>query len=92
MQGVHLLLLIFIYKPQLLTFLQVRWMTSFGVASYSTYLIHQNIGVVIIRYFRDSNFVYVIPLLLMVISLFFGYLSFNLVEKKIGKFLKKHSF
>lgn len=81
-----------INQSKILTFLENKLLIKIGVASYFLYLIHENIGVLLInklgRYFSPIEFVW--PLLIIatlcVISIFYTYK----VEKKMNIFLKKY--
>lgn len=88
---VLLLFLLFLYKPQLLAFLANKVLVRIGIASYSIYLIHQHVGVVIINrlspYFGSWNFV--IPVLLMLLLALFGVMSYKYLEYPLGKQLHK---
>ncbi|MET3112967.1 peptidoglycan/LPS O-acetylase OafA/YrhL [Pedobacter sp. CG_S7] len=91
---VLLLFLLFLYKPQLLAFLANKVLVKVGIASYSIYLIHQYVGVVVINrlspYFGSWNFV--IPMLLMLGLSFFGVMSYKYLEYPLGKQLHKLVF
>lgn len=90
---VFLMIVIFIVfslKSRYLKFLAIKPITSVGVASYSLYLIHENIGVLFInRYanvFGDYDFLF--PLLVILLMITFSLVSFSYIEKPIGRFLK----
>ncbi|MGV0923096.1 acyltransferase family protein [Empedobacter tilapiae] len=85
---------IFLYKNHWLNFLGGNLIAKLGRSSYSIYLIHQMIGVLIIirvsPYFGENN--WIIPIALIVLSLVFGLFSFKYLEKPIGKMLQNILF
>lgn len=84
---VMLVFLVFLYFPEYLSFLGNKLFRKVGVASYSIYLIHQNVGVLSINklsyYF--GNFNWIIPILLIVLFSIFGILSYKYLENPLGK-------
>lgn len=84
---VMLIFLTFLYFPKYLSFLGNKLFGKVGVASYSIYLIHQNVGVLSINklsyYFGDFN--WLIPILLIVLFSVFGILSYKYLENPLGK-------
>lgn len=86
-----LLLLIFAFYSQSLNFLAVKPLTNIGIASYSLYLIHESIGVLLIHkygsYFYRFDFLF--PLFIIVIMMIYSLYSYKYIEKPIGLFLKK---
>jgi len=82
-------LLLFIYKPQYLSFLSTKFISKLGVASYSIYLIHQNAGVLLINKLSGVLQGYNILAGLLAIVLFcsFGLVSYKYIESKLGKYL-----
>jgi len=86
------LFLLFIYKEEYLSFFKWRLFTSVGLVSYSLYLIHENIGVVLINKITDFTgvnfFIYVLPLLVSALFFAFSIILFNVYEKPVDKFLK----
>jgi peptidoglycan/LPS O-acetylase OafA/YrhL len=89
--GIVAMFLLFIFAPQFLDWLNLKPLIAVGVSSYSLYLIHEFIGVLLIHkyanYFGKFNFIF--PILLIVSFMFLCYLSYNYVEQPIGKFLKQ---
>ena len=94
MAFIYGLLILFIYKPDLLSFLGNRFFSKLGLISYSVYLIHQNIGVLIINkfsiYLGNSN--WLIGILLIFLFFLFGVGSYKYLETPISKYLKKLMF
>ena len=82
-------LLLFIYKPQYLSFLSTKFISKLGVASYSIYLIHQNAGVLLINKLSGVLQGYNILSGLLAIVLFcsFGLVSYKYIESKCCKYL-----
>lgn len=64
-----------------------RLFTKIGAASYSLYLIHENIGVLLINRFAGywGAYAYLFPLLVMVAMIVFSLYHFRFIEKPIGK-------
>jgi peptidoglycan/LPS O-acetylase OafA/YrhL len=80
----------FLNTPRILNFLTKPIIQKIGVASYSIYLIHENIGLLIINklsiFFGNLN--WVIPIILIFLFSIFGILSFKYLENPIGRRLK----
>ncbi len=80
----------FVYIPNVLSFLEHKSLTKAGESSYFLYLIHENIGILIIysigQYFLPFGFILPLLLIICFVSLCIYYTS-N-IEKKIGDWLK----
>jgi peptidoglycan/LPS O-acetylase OafA/YrhL len=87
-----LLLLVFIYFPKSLKWISFKPLTSIGLASYSLYLIHENIGVLLINKYANSlgNYNFLFPVLLMILLMYFCYLGYKYIEKPLTNYLKVH--
>jgi len=87
------LFLLFIYKQEYLAVFKWKFFTSIGLVSYSLYLIHENIGVVMINKITDytgtSLFTYLLPLLVSALFFLFSSMLFNVYEKPVDKYLKQ---
>lgn len=86
--GVFTLFYLFIYDK--LKFLAIKPLTFLGVISYPLYLIHQNVGFIIIRYLRQ--YVQSEIWLLLGVTLFvilFAWVIMKYLEKPMQTFLKK---
>jgi peptidoglycan/LPS O-acetylase OafA/YrhL len=73
-------------------FLSLKPLTMVGVSSYSLYLLHQNIGVTLIRFFSKTLSLGVAASVVLAIAvgvtlISFSYLLFQLYEKKANKYL-----
>lgn len=85
------LFVILIVNPKVLNFLENKILQRIGVSSYFLYLIHENIGVLIINkygvFFTNYEFIFPLGLILFfaVISVFYTY---N-IEKLMNNYLKK---
>ncbi len=88
---VLLIYLIFIYKPEYLSFLTNKYICRLGVASYSLYLIHYHIGAATIKqiYKYLGKEVYIIPVFIMLLACSFALLSYKYLETPISNVLKK---
>ena len=86
--------LIFLYKNNWMNFLGVKFLSELGKSSYSVYLIHQMIGVLIIIKLSPffSRFNWIIGVLLIFLFFLFGLLSYKYLEKPLGKKLHKILF
>jgi len=75
--------LLFIYKPEYLSFLSGRLLSKVGVASYSIYLIHEFNGYLILNRLAPSfqSYNWVIPVFVIVLSTLFAILSYKNLEK-----------
>ena len=90
----YLILMSFIYKPNLINFLGNKFFGKLGLVSYSVYLIHQNIGVLIINKISNylGNYSWLIAIILIIIFFLFGLLSYKYLETSISKLLKNVMF
>lgn len=81
---------LFVYKPQMLSIFENKLLIRIGVSSYFLYLIHQNIGVLIIYYFGKYFLPvgFVLPLMLMVFMTIISILYSENIDKKINKWLR----
>lgn len=88
--STFILLLLFVYKPTVIKFLGGKWFSKIGIASYSIYLLHQNIGVLSINrlspFFNDFN--WIIGLAVFILISLFGVYSYNYLEVPLGKKLR----
>lgn len=84
------LFFIFIYSPWSLKILKTAPVTSIGLASYSLYLIHENIGVLFIHKYAETfgELSGLFPLLLIVAFMLFSWYLFRFVERPLGIYLK----
>lgn len=88
------LLLLFIYRPKVINFLGNKIISKVGIASYSIYLIHENIGVLLINklsyLLKDSN--WILGILIFVLMCLFGVYSYKYLEVPFGKKIKSLAF
>lgn len=88
------LLLLFIYRPGVINFLGGKSISKVGIASYSIYLIHQNIGVLLINklsyLFNDLN--WILGILILVPLSLLGVYSYKYLEVPFGKKIKSIVF
>jgi len=82
-----------IYKKKYLFFLERPILKRIGVISYAIYLIHEDIGVLLInkygKYLGDWSMLS--PFIMIIIVTAFAELSYRFYEKKAASFLKKAS-
>lgn len=80
-----------IYFPKILSFINNKVLVQIGISSYFLYLIHENIGVLIINRWGTTfaGIEFILPILIIlflaIISIFYTFR----IEKKINNFLKK---
>jgi peptidoglycan/LPS O-acetylase OafA/YrhL len=88
--GMLALFFAFIYRPRWLSLLESRLFLQIGVASYAIYLLHENIGVLLIHswagYFSPVGFV--LPLLLICFFCIVCILYTQTLEKHVADWLK----
>ena len=81
----------FLYNQKLLGFLTNSLFQKIGIASYSIYLLHQNIGILLLskldRFFGKINFI--LPLIIILGFSYIGILLYNNFEKPFGNYLKR---
>lgn len=84
-----LLFLIFILRPESFNFLKRSFFVNLGISSYFLYLIHEYIGVLIIKKTVSLFYPYsfIAPILMIVIFIFSSIFYFKFIEKKISKFI-----
>jgi peptidoglycan/LPS O-acetylase OafA/YrhL len=86
-----ILFIVLIYYPKLIIFLENKILLKIGVSSYFLYLIHENIGVLMIYKYGGflKAYEFIIPLvfiiILIAISIFYTYT----IDRKINNYLKK---
>lgn len=84
----------FLYNQKILFFLTIPLIQKIGIASYSIYLLHQNLGVLFIYkfyiLFGKANFV--LPILLIFLFFIFGFFIYKYFEKPFENLLKKKLF
>ncbi|KEY18779.1 acyltransferase family protein [Kaistella antarctica] len=91
---IYSLLMLFIYKPNKIRFLGNTFISKLGVVSYSVYLIHGHIGVLVINKFSWilGNYNWIIGVVLIGLFFLFGIFSYKFLEKPISTILKKIMF
>ncbi|SHN69427.1 hypothetical protein SAMN05444395_10574 [Flavobacterium fryxellicola] len=84
------LLLLFIYRHTLINLLDNKSVSKVGIASYSIYLLHQNIGVPTINklshLFNDLN--WMLGILILSLLYLFGIYIYKYLEVPFGKKIK----
>jgi len=88
--AILLLFFLFIYFPKILTFLGTPMIAEIGVASYAIYLVHENIGVLLIHvyagYFSPHEFIF--PLIVMALLILISIIYTRTVDNLISAYLK----
>jgi len=85
------LFLLMIYQKKYLSFLQKPFFTRIGLISYSIYLIHEDIGILLINKYGKylGDFSPLSPFIVIGIVTCFAELSYRFYEKRAGVFLKR---
>lgn len=82
-------IIFFLLSFHKLSFINNKIFIFFGSISYALYLVHQNIGYIILNYLKNNNIAYNFSLLIaMSISILLASIITFLFEKRIIKFLK----
>ena len=89
-----LLFTVLIYYPRRIHFLENNLFIKIGVSSYFLYLIHENIGVLIIYKYGGffKTYVFIFPLVLIIFLIAVSILYTYTIDKKINNYLKKKFF
>lgn len=89
--GMLVLFAVFILFHNKLSFLAIKPITSIGIASYSLYLIHEPIGILLINKYAGlfGKLDFLFPFLVILLLIFFSLFSFRYIEKPVGVLLKK---
>lgn len=87
---IMLLFFAFIYFPKQLSLFENKTLTNIGESSYFTYLIHDDIGVLIIYSFGNLflPYGYILPLLMIVLMIVLSKLYTDTIDSKISRWLK----
>jgi len=87
------LLAMFTFKPQYLNFLKIKTFQRIGLISYTIYLIHQFVGLILInkisQWVNYGPFILYIPILVIILIIFFADCSYRFFERPVSSFLKK---
>lgn len=87
---VLIFIILFIYKPENLKFLEKPLLLKIGTASYCMYLIHYHLGVVFVKYLNDKyNLGYLSPIIAISAVILFGLFCYEFLEKRLIKLYKK---
>ncbi len=92
--ATFVLFYLFVYRPHIISFLGHPLISKIGIASYSIYLIHQVLGVLLINklspFFGSYN--WLLGIIAIFISCFFGVYSYNKLENPLSKKLRCINF
>jgi peptidoglycan/LPS O-acetylase OafA/YrhL len=88
--GILLLFFCFIYFPKALFFLEARIVTEIGVASYTIYLLHENIGVLLIHLYaaRFSPVEFFFPVIIMVVIFLISIIYTRTLDTNMSAYFK----
>jgi peptidoglycan/LPS O-acetylase OafA/YrhL len=80
-----------IYRKRYLVFLENAFLSRIGVISYSIYLIHEDIGVLLINKYGKymGSWSPASPFIVMILAVCFAGLSYRFYEKRVALFLKR---
>ena len=92
--SIFIMVLLFVgftYYSKQLNFISIKPIMNIGVASYTLYLIHEVIGVLLINKYASifGKYDFLFPILVILLMIGFALLSFKYIEKPIGTYLKK---
>ena len=81
---------LFIVFPTALGFLKNKLIASIGLASYSLYLIHENIGVLLIHKWAAAfgSFDFLFPMLMALVLILFSLVSYKFIERPLIHFFR----
>ncbi|MDO5614611.1 MAG: acyltransferase [Cruoricaptor ignavus] len=83
-------LMIFVYKPSLLSFMNNKTLVTLGIASYAMYLIHYHLGVVLVGYLSSEyQLGYFAPIVVIGLVLGFGVVFYKFLERPITSFYRR---
>ncbi len=87
----YFILLLFAYKPSIISFLGSPLIAKCGVVSYAVYLIHQNIGVLIIIKLSPllGDYNWITGIILSMLVFVFGIFIYKYYEDPMSKMLKR---
>ena len=91
MYGLIILLFFcFVHYPKKLFIFENKVFTSIGECSYFLYLIHQNIGLLLIYIFTPyfTHYEFVLPIIIILVIIYFSKLFSIKIDRKINKWLK----
>ncbi len=85
------LFIIFLTRPQLIHFLSYKPIAIVGMASYSLYLLHEDIGVLLINKYGSywGQFDFLFPIFVIFLLILLSLLNYNFIEKPIYKIIHK---
>ena len=88
-----LMIIVFIsfsFFPNIYKYLSGKLLAKIGVASYSLYLIHEHIGVLLINKYASifGKFNFLFPIIIIIIMIIFSMILYKYVEKPIGIYMK----
>ena len=84
------LFLLMIYRSRYLFFLKIAFVSRIGIISYSMYLIHEDIGLLLINKYGKylHSWGILSPFIIIIITICFAELSYRFYEKKAARFIK----
>lgn len=87
-----LLFMILIYYPKRILFLENKFFLTIGISSYFLYLIHENIGVLLINKFGHimKTYEFLIPIGVIIFLTIMSIFYTIIIDKKINYHLKKY--
>lgn len=83
--------LIFVFNPKFLSILENRFFVSLGMSSYTLYLIHSNIGLVLLHNYSHffGKLSPIFPILIIVTFFYFSLIIFKYIEKPFANYFRK---
>ncbi len=85
------LFLLLIYKKQYLQFLNNKLLRRIGVISYGIYLIHEEIGILLMRLYGPymGKWITLAPYIVLILMIIVAELGYRYVERKVNYFTRK---
>lgn len=83
-------MVLLVYYPKKVEVITTPWICKIGVASYSMYLIHYHLGMVMIKYLNENvAYSYAWPFFVLVLVVLFGLFSYEYLEKPLRRLYEK---
>jgi len=90
--GIIALFVILVYRENWLAFLKLKIIVWIGLISYPLYLLHQNVGLILINQivqFIDVRFLKILPFFVTLIMILLSSIIYNYYERPVIQLLKK---
>lgn len=79
-----------VYYPEKIKYMSNAILSKIGIASYSMYLIHYHLGMVMVKYLNEKvAYSYIWPFMVLVLVIAFGLFSYKYLERPLRKLYEK---